>query len=598
GRSYQIVQSLLAVANGGLIGRGPGMGSPGIVPIAQSDFIFSAISEESGLVGAVGLLGLLAVLVNRGARIALRSTDPFRHLLAIGLVVHLVGQSILIIGGNLRLLPLTGVTLPFVSYGGSSLLVSFFELICLLLISAQGEEIIITQPEKLKVQTHINLLLSGGLILGLAATALTVGWWGLMRGPDLLIRTDNPRRSIDDRYVRRGSMLDRHDQPLAVSTGVIGDITRNYPHPALGPLIGYTSPIYGQAGLEASLDPYLRGLQGYPAFTLWWEHLLYGAPPPGLDVHLSLDLALQTKADRLLAGDPGAVVLINAQTGEILAMASSPSFDANNLDDTWQSLVNDPYSPLFNRATMGLYPPGTLLEAFLLADNQEFAPGSTTITDVTSCAMVPTGSSLGGMIAAGCSQPIKSMLASMGESEITNLLDKLGFFAAPTFPIETLSSTRPDLVSDLQSYLMGVKDSKTGAVLNVSPLQMVLAAASLSNGGMRPAPRLVLSVSTPESGWAMSPVTTQPQQVFSSGAAANNAGALSGSEREIWQAISAGEKGVGYSWESQQGYAWYIGGTLPDWPGVPLTIAVILEENDPARILEMGRNLIKAAMHP
>jgi len=598
GKSYQIVQSLLAVANGGLIGRGPGMGSPGIVPISQSDFIFSAITEESGLVGAIGLLALLAVLVNRGARIALRSTDPFRRLLAIGLVVHLVGQSILIIGGNLRLLPLTGVTLPFVSYGGSSLLVSFFELICLLLISAQGEEIVITQPDTLKAHTHINLLLSGGLILGLAATALTAGWWGMIRGPDLLLRTDNPRRSIDDRYVKRGSILDSHDQPLAASTGVAGDIIRIYPHPALGPLIGYTSPIYGQAGLEASLDPYLRGLQGYPAFTLWWEHLLYGSPPPGLDVRLSLDLALQTKADRLLAGDLGAAVLINAQTGEILAMASSPSFDANKLDETWQSLVNDPYSPLFNRATMGLYPPGMLMEIFLLADNHEFAAESTTISDVTGCAMVPAGSSWGSMIAAGCSEPLNRMLASTGESELTSLLDKLGFFAAPAFPVETLGSTRPDSISDLQSYITGVKDTKTGALLNVSPLQMALAAASLSNGGMRPAPRLVVSVNTPQSGWVMLPVTSQPQQVFSSVEAATAAVALSRSGAEIWQAIAAGDQGVGYSWESQPGYAWYIGGTLPDWPGAPLTIAMILEENDPARILEMGRNLIQAAMHP
>jgi cell division protein FtsW (lipid II flippase) len=82
GRSYQIVQSLLSVANGGLIGRGPGMGSPSLVPIAQSDFIYSAISEESGLLGSFGLLALLAILVNRGIRIAIQSMDPFRRLLA------------------------------------------------------------------------------------------------------------------------------------------------------------------------------------------------------------------------------------------------------------------------------------------------------------------------------------------------------------------------------------------------------------------------------------------------------------------------------------------------------------------------------------
>ena len=361
GRSYQVVQSLLAVANGGLIGRGVGMGSPGLVPISQSDFIFSAISEEAGLIGAIGILALLALLVNRGMRLGMKSADPFHRLLAIGLVVHLVGQSILIIAGNLRLLPLTGVTLPFVSYGGSSLLVSFFELLCLLLISARQEEIQGLQPEILKAQTNLNLIISAGLMLGLAGTAVIAGWWGLVRGPDLLTRTDNPRRTIADRYVKRGSILDSHDNPLAESNGTAGNIQRSYPYSPLGPLVGYTDPVYGQAGLEASLDPYLRGLKGYPASTSWWEHLLYGQPPPGLDVRLSLESDLQARADELLAGRKGALVLLNAHSGEVLAMASSPSLDANQLNTNWESLVKDPNSPLLDRAAMGMYPAGNAL---------------------------------------------------------------------------------------------------------------------------------------------------------------------------------------------------------------------------------------------
>ncbi|MBU4224496.1 MAG: FtsW/RodA/SpoVE family cell cycle protein, partial [Chloroflexi bacterium] len=119
GRSYQIVQSLMAIANGGMIGRGPGMGSPGLVPISISDFIFSAISEETGLLGTIGLFALLGLFTAHGMRAALRAPDSFRRLLAAGLTVYLGAQSVLIIGGNLRLLPLTGVTLPFVSYGGS-----------------------------------------------------------------------------------------------------------------------------------------------------------------------------------------------------------------------------------------------------------------------------------------------------------------------------------------------------------------------------------------------------------------------------------------------------------------------------------------------
>jgi cell division protein FtsW (lipid II flippase) len=599
GRSYQIVQSLLAVANGGVIGRGVGMGSPGLVPIAQSDFIFSAITEETGLLGALGILGLLALLVNRGMRTAMKSDDTFQRLLAIGLVVHLVGQSFLIIAGNLRLLPLTGVTLPFVSNGGSSLLVSFFELLCLILISARQAEVPVFQPEKLKAQNSLNLLLSGGLMLGLAGAALTVGWWSLVRGPDLLTRTDNPRRSIADRYVIRGSILDRRERPLAESTGQPGDIVRHYPYPALGPLVGYTDPVYGQAGLEASLDPYLRGLQGYPNLTMGWEHLLYGQPPPGLDVRLSLDLDLQTTADTLMAGHLGALVFLNANTGEILAMSSSPNFDANTLDSAWESLVNDPTSPLFDRAGMGMYPAGNVLGPFLLAASQEQASAESGGSDFKNCALTPTGTTWGEVIAAGCTEPVERLVSSAKTQDLIALLDELGLFTAPTFPVETLSSPRPGNLTDAYTYIIGLQsDPTSGALLRVSPLQMALAAAILSNQGERPTPRIVVAVDTPQAGWVMLPVTSQPLQALQAQPANSTAQALSSGELPIWQVVAADKEATDKSSDTNLGYAWYLGGTLPDWKGATLAIAVLLEENDPQIVQEIGRSMFQNAIYP
>ncbi|MFZ5878806.1 MAG: FtsW/RodA/SpoVE family cell cycle protein, partial [Chloroflexota bacterium] len=301
GRSYQVIQSLLAVANGGTLGRGPGLGSPGLVPVAISDFIFAAIAEETGLVGIVGLLGVLGLILARGMNAALRAPDRFRRYLAAGLTAYLGIQSLLIIGGNLRLLPLTGVTLPFVSYGGSSLLTSFVALLLLMRIGAQPEE----EPAPLPTAKSFQLL-TGLLGLGLMAAALASAWWVVVRGPDLLARTDNPRRAIADRYVPRGDLLDRQDTPLNVTIGESGSYAREYLYPELGPITGYTQPTFGQAGLEASLDDYLRGLEGNPSSRIWWDHLLYGAPPPGLDVRLSLELRLQRIADQRLGAHPGA----------------------------------------------------------------------------------------------------------------------------------------------------------------------------------------------------------------------------------------------------------------------------------------------------
>ncbi|MEP7359596.1 MAG: FtsW/RodA/SpoVE family cell cycle protein [Anaerolineales bacterium] len=132
GRSYQIVQSLIALAAGGVFGQGLGLGAPGIVPVAHSDFIFAALAEEWGLLGVVAAVGLLAIVVLRALRIAADAKRPFGQLLAGGLAALLGLQALLIMGGVVKLSPLTGVTLPFMSYGGSSL-VSAFCLIGLLL---------------------------------------------------------------------------------------------------------------------------------------------------------------------------------------------------------------------------------------------------------------------------------------------------------------------------------------------------------------------------------------------------------------------------------------------------------------------------------
>jgi len=104
---------------------------------------------------------------------------------------------------------------------------------------------------------------------------------------------------------------------------------------------------------------------------IWASHLLYGQPPPGVDVRTSLDLDLQQAADSLLADQKGALVLLNAQSGEILAMASHPTFNANRLSEIGQNLLQNPNSPLLNRATQGLYPAGAALGPLLLADSGE-----------------------------------------------------------------------------------------------------------------------------------------------------------------------------------------------------------------------------------
>ena len=135
GRSYQIAQALYSLGSGGILGAGLGRGYPLYVPAVHTDFPFVAFAEEAGLAGALALLLLYALLVTRGLQLALLAQLPFNRLLATGLTAVLGLQTMVIIGGNLRVIPLTGVTLPFISYGGSSLLVNFAILGVLLRLS-------------------------------------------------------------------------------------------------------------------------------------------------------------------------------------------------------------------------------------------------------------------------------------------------------------------------------------------------------------------------------------------------------------------------------------------------------------------------------
>ncbi len=130
-------------------------------------------------------------------------------------------------------------------------------------------------------------------------------------------------------------------------------------------MLGYTDPTYGQSGMEASLDGYLRGVQGYPALTIWWSHLLDGQPPPGLDLRLTLDMDLQRLADEALGEHAGALVLVDAASGELLAIASHPGFDANRIAADWEQIIANPGSPLLDRATLGRYPAADLVAKLL-----------------------------------------------------------------------------------------------------------------------------------------------------------------------------------------------------------------------------------------
>ncbi len=589
GRSYQIVQSIMAYAAGGLLGSGPGLGSPGVVPVAHSDFVFTAIGEETGLIGSTGMILVLAIFTLRSFTTALRASNIYHRLLAVGISVYLAIQSILIIGGTMRLLPLTGVTLPFVSYGGTSLLFAFIALLILLLISGQESE------NPAPIRRSAPYLISGTVIFAsFLALVLLQGWWAMVRAPALATRTDNPRRAISDRYVVRGQLLDRSNHPLAVTEGDPGEYTRKTIFPALGPILGYTNAIYGQGGLEAGLDDYLRGLRGNPASTIWSTQILYTQAPPGLDVRLSLDSNLQQISDTLLVGKTGAIVLLNAQTGEILSMSSSPTFDPNSLEENWEKWTADESAPLLNRAVQGFYPAGTTMGTFFLANAMQMptlptVPASLQAVSkqgILTCAIPAISStSWADIIRAGCPGAVTELASQLTTQDIRQIYTQLGFLSMPEIPMP--SSEPAVLLTDFTSNQSVLSEDG----LKVTPLQMSLAAAAISNQGILPAPRIALAVNTLAQGWVILPANA-PTQAMPAEAAQKTADFLAVSELPIWEAVSQT-----YT-EDGDMLSWYIAGTLPAWQGAPLAIALIIENGTPLQAQNTGREILLAAFNP
>jgi peptidoglycan glycosyltransferase len=403
----------------------------------------------------------------------------------------------------------------------------------------------------------------------------------------LLSRPENPRRVITERFVPRGSLLDREDELISGTAGNAGDYYRDYQYPQLSSTTGYNSPLYGQSGLEAGLDDILRGLRGSPPSLVFFNDLLYGQPPPGLDVRLSIDLDLQERADELLAGHAGALVLLNASTGETLVMASHPNFDPNQLEEVWFNMLQDPNAPLLNRATQGRYSPGTALGPFLLAyaardgelptvsGGQDYSAQGERWT----CAAQPSRPlSIGRLIANGCPGPLVTLGESLGAEALQQLYESLGFTTAPAVPLQvaipsTSTIARVDLAAIGQENL------------SVTPLQMALAAAAISNEGVRPSPILALSMRTPDEGW----VTLQPgpkEETLLAGGADLASSALAQEDAAYWHTVALARS-------STQEITWFLAGSLPDKPGAPFALALVLEESNPSLAEEIGQAMME-----
>ena len=358
-----MAQSLFAIGSGEWFGTGLFEGMPKTIPIVKSDFIFAGISEELGAVFAALLLCVYINCIIWMMALALERKQPFFFAVTTGAVALFGVQLFLNVGGVIKLIPSTGVTLSFISYGGSSLFSSVFLFQGIQAI--RGEE----KTEKKKKKTE-EFAYSGQQMRMVAVCAMLLLLLCIMvsyflsvtvkEAKDSYINEYNRRISRTERSMLKGKILAADGTILARSIlGEDGEAYRLYPHGETAAFVTGRM-ILGRTGLEQQYWKELYTV-GLPFFEKV-KREASGEALEGNSLVTTIDMELQKAAFEALEGYAGTIGAVEVNTGRMLAMASTPSYDPNELSIQWEEVSGRNDAPFLNRLTGGLYPPGSVFK--------------------------------------------------------------------------------------------------------------------------------------------------------------------------------------------------------------------------------------------
>ncbi|MGV8084335.1 MAG: FtsW/RodA/SpoVE family cell cycle protein [Coriobacteriia bacterium] len=610
GRGYQLVQSLFALAAGGMSGVGLGKGMPTRIPFVATDFVFSAIGEELGLLGGTAVILCFLVFAVRGLATAARAKTDMAAFTSIGLIAGIVVQAFVIIGGVCRLIPLTGVTLPFMSYGGSSLLSSFIALALLLRAGHEGtgDEEMQTLSADLGVLGRLALgkrLTRVTAMIALLLTALVVNltWVQVVNARTLNNHVANTRNLAKEARQARGSIVTSDGIILAQSVqNADGTYSRAYPQGSLAAnIVGYYSTRYGRSGIEAAENDVLAG--GQRQFASWSDvfDAAIGRPVPGNDVVLTIDSRIQKAAEDALAGKTGACVVLDPRTGAVLASASSPTYNPAEIDSAWESLhASTAGSPLLDRARMSLYPPGSTFKVVTLTgalssgvatpESQYEGPGSLEIGGAPVRNF--EGGSYGSIdLTTATMKSVNTVFAQvavqLGPQKLVGQAEAFGFNKSIPFELSVKKSLMPDpaQMTTWETAWAGVGqpvgEHSSPAGPQTTVMQMAIVSASIANGGTAMAPYAVAAVEdtlgqeishtqaeklgTATDAQTAATVASIMQKVVESG---------SGTRAKISGVNVAGKTGTAEVGENVPTNAWFIAFAPAEQPTVAMAIMI------------------------
>lgn len=435
------------------------------------------------------------------------------------------------------------------------------------------------------------------LVLCFLLVAIGAGYWSVIRAEQLFEEEDIRRQIERELSVERGRIL-AADGSAIVETELNeqGRAERIYHYAPLAHVTGHWTIIYGKSGLERAFDDYLsgrRGQQGLDAFDeLMHERVI------GTDIVTTIRPQLQQKADELLGARKGAVVVMNGKTGAVLALSSYPYYDPNTYEENAETLVNDPNQPTLNRATRGLYTPGSVFKVMTLAGAlkqevttpEEMFPNQTGTFQVEG-AIVRDGSDfplrnapydLAHALAWSSNVTFAQLGLRMGANGMREIASDFGFGEEPPFELPTAASR----VAGSDEFLfnqVGLAATAYGqGQLLVTPLQMALMTAAVVNDGVIREPKIVSSIRTRDGDTITQYRAENWQRALSSRIAAQTREAMIISARDGFAQAGAppgiaigGKTGTAQLGGANAPHAWFVAFAPAEDP--QMVVAVIVE---------------------
>ncbi|MPZ23699.1 MAG: hypothetical protein GEU28_09170 [Dehalococcoidia bacterium] len=345
---------------------------------------------------------------------------------------------------------------------------------------------------------HTSVLFAAAFV----ALALGLGYWQVLRSDDLENRGDNPRLAEAALRFDRGTILSADGVVLAETD--TEQALRTYALPSLAQTIGYASTRFGQTGIELTYNEALSGEEDGDFVDLL-ESTFLPDRAEGNDIILTIDTRIQQAAVDALGGQRGAMVVMDVQTGAVLAIVSEPTHDPNTLDDNFDQLATSDQQPLLNRASQGLYAPGSTFKVLIASaaldagaiepDTEVECRGSYVVQGFPiSCTNVAEGEGRYPFSFA-FERSVNAIFAQvavegLGWDTLNSYAEDFGFGSNLNFPIQASVSLLHLPGSEETDVLLASTGFGQGELL-VTPLQMAVLAATVANGGVRPTAHLV-----------------------------------------------------------------------------------------------------------